>query len=140
MKTQLAFVTVFCLLLTAATAFAHHPFAGEFDWKKPVTLTGTVTKLDWTNPHSSLYMDVKDDSGKVTKWTLEMGNPKALIRSGWNQNLVKSGDHITVDAWLSKSRSGVANVKSVKLSDGRELAGGSSLLEIKNPKVTPANQ
>jgi hypothetical protein len=135
MKTKLTVAAGVILLLAAVSAFAHHPFSAEYDWKKPVTLSGTVTKFEWSNPHSFLYMDAKDASGKMTHWTLEMGNPKALAGAGWSQNMLKAGDQVTVDAWLSKSRNDHANMKSVTLSDGRELAGGSSVLDMKKPKA-----
>jgi len=89
-----------------------------------------------------LYMDGKDTNGKMMHWTMEMGSPSALTAAGWNQKTLKPGDQVTVDAWLSRSRDDHANVKSIKLSDGRELAGGSSLLNMKTkkqPKKAPAN-
>jgi len=84
-----------------------------------------------------LYMEGKDQNGQMKKWTLEMGNPAALTRAGWNRNTVKMGDQITVDAWMSKSKDDRANVKSVKLADGRELSGGSSIVDIKQEKNKP---
>jgi hypothetical protein len=135
-KTRLALITAATLFVLVASAYAHHPFAAEYDWTKPVTLTGTVNKVEWSNPHAMLYMDAKDESGKMQKWTLEMGSPSALTRAGWNRNTLKMGDQITVDAWLSKSKGDRANVKSVKLADGHELSGGSSIVEIKQAKNT----
>jgi len=132
-----AVVTGMFLVLTAVSTYAHHPFAAEFDWKKPVTLTGKVTKFEWTNPHSYLYLDGKDESGGQTSWKLEMGNAKALDNLGWNKSTVKAGDEITVDAWLSKSSPNNAGVKTVRLSNGRELRGGSFILDTE--KNTKAN-
>ena len=139
MKIKLAaVVTGMFLVLTAAPAYAHHPFAAEFDWKKPVTLTGKVTKFEFTNPHSFLYLDGKDENGAQVNWRLEMGNPKALASAGWNKNTVKSGDEITVDAWLSKASRGSGSVKAVRLSSGRELAGGSFILDTEKTKTKTA--
>jgi hypothetical protein len=117
------------IAFTAVSAFAHHPFSAEYDWKKPVTLTGTVTKLDWTNPHAILHVDAKDADGKQMNWTLEMGSVAALTRAGWNRDTVKAGDQVTVDAWLAKSGTGRANVKSVKLPSGQELSAASSFAD-----------
>jgi hypothetical protein len=127
MKRQLAFLAGAALFVFAAGAYAHHPFAGEYDWTKPTTLTGTVTKVEWTNPHAYLYVDAKDQNGQMKHWTLELGNPGALTRAGWNRNTLKMGDMVTVDAWLAKNKDARANVKSIKLSDGRELSGASSI-------------
>jgi len=124
------------IVFTAVAAFAHHPFSAEYDWKKPVTLTGTVTKLDWANPHVFLYVDAKDADGKMMNWTLEMGSVDALTRAGWKRDTVKVGEQVTVDAWLAKSGTGRANVKSVKLSSGRELTAASSFIDTLQQKAT----
>jgi Family of unknown function (DUF6152) len=114
------------LLALASPAVAHHPFAAEFDWKKPVSLAGTVTKFEWGNPHAYLYLDVKDSSGKTANWKLEMGGPAALTRLGWNQRIVKPGDTITVDAWQALNGDNFGSAKSARFSDGRELYTASS--------------
>ena len=138
MKTKLALlIGATCLVLSAA-AYAHHPFSAEYDWTKPVTLTGTVTKLEWTNPHAVLHIDAKDQSGQMKQWVLEMGSPSALTRAGWTRTLVKEGDQITVDAWLSRTDATKANLKSVKLKDGREYSGGSSILDMRQ-KTKPVS-
>src|SRR5262249_22964796 len=137
MKSQLALIAGATLVLLAASAYAHHPFAAEYDWTKPVTLTGTITKIEWMNPHVYLYVDGKDESGQVKHWTLEMGSPTALTRAGWTRTTVKNGDQVTVDAWLSKTKSDRGSVKSVKLADGRELSGASSIGDIKQEKNKP---
>ena len=139
MKTQLALLAGATLLVLASAAYAHHPFAAEYDWTKPVTITGTVSKIEWTNPHAMLYVDGKDENGQMKHWTLEMGGLAGLTRAGWNRNTLKMGDQVTVDAWQSKTKSDRANVKSIKLSDGRELSGASSITEIRTDKNKPVS-
>ncbi len=112
--------------LAAVPAFAHHSFAAEYDAKKPIDLTGTVTKIEWMNPHARFYMDVKDDAGKVTNWEFELGSPNGLMRQGWTRNSMKIGDTIAVQGSLAKDGSNLANARSVKLSDGRKLFAGSA--------------
>ena len=128
MRTRLAVIVAgFGLLLSAGPALAHHAFAAEYDAKKPVKLTGTVTKLEWLNPHTWFYIDVKDDTGKVTNWGFEMGSPNILLRAGWTRNSMKPGDVVTVDGSRAKDGSNNANVKAVTLtSTGQQLFGGSS--------------
>ena len=114
-------------LLPAAPAIAHHAFAAEFDADKPVKLSGTVTKVEWENPHAWFYIDVKDPSGRVENWGLEMGSPNILIRAGWGRNTLKHGDLVTVEASRAKSGANIANAKVVILaSTGRKLFAGSS--------------
>jgi hypothetical protein len=112
--------------LSAVPAFAHHSFAAEYDAKKPIDLTGTVTKIEWMNPHARFYLDVKDDAGKVTNWEFELGSPNGLMRQGWTRNSMKIGDTISVQGSLAKDGSNLANARSVKLSDGRKLFAGSA--------------
>lgn len=131
-------ITVVVLLLAPA-AFAHHPFLAEFDWKKPVTLTGTVTKLEWANPHTYIYLAVKDSNGNTVDWKLEMGGPGALTRLGWNKSIVKPGDMITVEGWQALNGNNFASAKSFRFSDGRELYAASSFFEIqRRPGQRPA--
>jgi hypothetical protein len=127
------------VLLGAAPALAHHPFAAEFDWKKPLTITGTVTKLDWTNPHAYLFVDGKDSSGKTMNWKIEMGGPTSLSRLGWNRNRLKPGDMVTVDAWQARDGGPMASAKSVRFSDGRELYAASSFFESQRPGAQRAS-
>jgi Family of unknown function (DUF6152) len=115
------------LVLAALPLLAHHSFAAEYDEKKPVTLTGSVTKLEWMNPHARFYVDVKDASGKVTNWEFELANLNALIRRGWTRTSLKPGDVITVEGYLAKDGAPLVNTKSVTLSDGRKVFAGSSL-------------
>jgi hypothetical protein len=105
---------------------AHHSFSAEYDRDKPVTLTGTVTKLEWTNPHARIYIDVKDDSGNVVNWDFELGPPNGLMRQGWNRNSLRAGHVVTINGFLSKEEPHVANARSVSLPDGRQVFAGSS--------------
>lgn len=117
------------LFLASTPAFAHHSFAAEFDEKQPITISGCVTKLEWTNPHAHFYLDVKDANGKVTNWDFELGSPNALMHEGWNRSSLKPGDDITVQGFRAKDGSNLVNAKSVKLSDGRRVFAGSSAPE-----------
>ena len=113
-------------LLGSVPLRAHHAFAAEYDRDKPVTLTGTVTKLEWTNPHARIYIDVKDDKGEVVNWDFELGPPNGLMRNGWRRDSLKAGLKVVVEGFRSKTSTVVANARSVKLPDGRQVLAGSS--------------
>ena len=124
------------VLLAAGPALAHHAFAAEYDAAKPVKLTGTVTKVEWTNPHTWFYLDVKDSSGKVTNWGFEMGSPNGLMRQGWTRNSIKPGDEVTVEGSSSKDGSNNVNVKvAILAGTGQRLFGNSSQTAADTPAV-----
>ena len=114
------------LLLSAPAVFAHHSFAAEYDAAKPVELKGTVTKVEWTNPHARFYVDVKDASGKITNWNFELASPNVLTRNGWTRHSLKEGDVITVQGSRAKDGDNLANARSVVLADGKKVFAGSA--------------
>jgi len=115
------------LLLGAAPLVAHHAFAAEFDVNQPVKVHGTVTKVEWVNPHAWLYVDVKDADGKVTNWHFELGPPNALFRLGWKKDSIPAGIEVDISGYRAKNGESVGNGRSITLPDGKELfAGGSA--------------
>ena len=113
-------------LLAAAPVVAHHAFAAEFDVDKPVKVRGTVTKVEWVNPHAWLYVDVKGEDGKVVNWHFELGPPNALFRLGWKKDSIPQGTEIDIEGFRAKGVENVGNGRSIKLPDGRELFSGGS--------------
>jgi hypothetical protein len=128
MRTKLAVAAAgLGLLLASVPAIAHHSFAAEFDAAKPIKLTGAVTKVEWMNPHTYFYIDVKDEkTGQTTNWGLEMGSPNGLMRQGWTRNSMKIGDVVTVEGSAAKDGSNIGNARSVTLAGGQRLFAGSS--------------
>ena len=118
-------LAVFGVVLAAAPLLAHHSFAAEYDNKKPVKLTGTITKIDWMNPHVYFFMDVEDANGKVTSWGFEMGPPNLLQNQGWTRNTMQIGMTVTFTGALSKDGSNRVNTNSVTV-DGKKLGAASS--------------
>jgi Family of unknown function (DUF6152) len=126
-KAQAAIGLLAGALLAAAPLLAHHSFAAEYDNKKPVTLKGIVTKIDWMNPHVYFYLDVTSEKGDITNWAFEMGPPNGLQRSGWTRNTMKIGDEVTVEGTLAKDGSNQANARSVTMTNtGKKLGAASS--------------
>ena len=115
------------LLAAAIPALAHHSFSAEYDSKKPVKISGVVTKMEWMNPHARFYVDVKGPDGKVTNWNFELGAIPVLLKQGWRKNSLKEGDQITVEGSMAKDGTNSANARSVVLADGTRVFAGSSL-------------
>jgi len=126
MKTAwIAIASAGLLAIAAAPAAAHHSFAAEYDAAKPVTLKGTVTRIEWTNPHARFYVDVKDPDGTVVNWNLELASPNVLVRQGWTRQSLKIGDEITVTGSSAKDGSKMANARNVTLAGGKRVFAGS---------------
>ena len=138
MNTSLRMLVAFAVLLAFnPQALAHHSFAAEFDANQPITVSGAVNKMDWVNPHSWIYVDVKDADGNVVTWRFEMGPPNALLRMGWRKDSIPPGTPVKIEGYRAKSGKPVANAKTVTLPDGRELfSGGSTPTGLTEPSAT----
>ena len=127
MKMKYAFlIAALSVLGTAVPMGAHHSITGEYDPDKPVTVSGTVTKIEWTNPHARMYLDVKQPDGSVVNWNLELLAVSALVRNGWTRNAVKIGDAVTVEGIRARSGASIANARTVVLPDGKKVFSGNA--------------
>ena len=125
MKFRLASVAVLAgLLVPALPVLAHHSFAAEYDSSKPIEIKGTVTRVDWTNPHARFYVDAKDKDGKVVNWNFELASPNVLIRNGWTRKALQVGDEVTVQGSQAKDASNLANARSIVLANGKRVFAG----------------
>lgn len=114
-------------LAVPLAALAHHAFAAEFDRSLPITITGTVTKVEWTNPHARFYVDEENaETGAVVNWDFELASPNGLMRRGWRRDSMKIGDVVTVTGHRAKNHPHVGNASTVTMADGKRLFAGSS--------------
>jgi hypothetical protein len=125
-KTFIVLFAAVVLLSVAVPVWAHHAFAAEFDAAKPIKFTGTVTKMEWINPHAWIHIDVKSEDGKVTPWMIEAAAPNALLRRGWTKNSLLAGTVIVVEGYQAKDGANRANGSIITFTDGKRLFVGSS--------------
>jgi hypothetical protein len=126
-RSALASILGCALALAALPAIAHHSFSAQFDAKKPLKMTGTVTKVEWMNPHSWFYLDVKGDGGSVTNWGFELASPNLLLRKGWTPKTLEAGDVVTVEGFHALDGSNMGNARVIVMTFiGETLLGGSS--------------
>ena len=125
-RTLVGSATAVVLALSSASLVAHHSFTAEFDQNKTITLRGTLTKVEFTNPHGWLYLNVKDADGKIQNWAIETGTPMQLIRQGGDRKTLAVGTEIVVDGWLARDGSRTVNGRAIKFGDGREILAGTS--------------
>ena len=119
-----AVVVALAVWIADRPATAHHSFAAQYDRDRPVTLKGTVIRIEWANPHIYFYLDVKDEAGATARWAIEGGAPTSLYRAGWRKDSLKVGDIVTVHGYLARDGSKLANMRVAILPDGREVFGG----------------
>ena len=126
-RSALASILGCALVLASLPGIAHHSFSAQFDAKKPLKMTGTVTKVEWMNPHSWFYLDVKGDGGSVTNWGFELASPNLLLRKGWTPKTLEAGDVVTVEGFNALDGSHTGNARAIVMtSTGETLLGGSS--------------
>ena len=126
MRAKMLTVMAGGLMMAAVPMLAHHSFSAEYDRAKTVQLKGTVTKVEWMNPHARFYLDVKDDGAKTTNWEFELGSPNGLMRQGWTRNSLKVGDVVSVNGSQAKDGSNLVNANNVAFENGKRVLGGAS--------------
>jgi hypothetical protein len=134
MRAKMLSVMAGGLMLAAVPMLAHHSFSAEYDRSKPIQLKGSVTKVEWMNPHARFYLDVKDDAGKVTNWEFELGSPNGLMRQGWTRNSLTVGAMVSVSGSRAKDGSNLVNASSVAFDDGKKVFSGASSADDPNTK------
>jgi hypothetical protein len=126
MRTTFGILVAISSLMWSGAALAHHSFTTEYDGSKTFNIKGTVSKVEWTNPHARFYVDTADETGKMVTWNMELASPSALARNGWTSRTLKVGDQVTVTGYAAKVAAYRGDARSVILSDGRSLFGGAS--------------
>ena len=125
-RTLMVVFAAVVLLAVTVPVWAHHAFAAEFDATKPIKFKGTVTKMEWINPHAWIHIDVKGEDGKITPWMIEAAAPNALLRRGWTKNSLLAGTEIVVEGYQAKDGANRANGSIITFTDGKKLFVGSS--------------
>jgi hypothetical protein len=126
MRAKMLTVMAGAFVMAAVPMLAHHSFSAEYDRSKPIQLKGTVTKVEWMNPHARFYLDVKGDDGKTANWEFELGSPNGLMRQGWTRNSLKIGDVIQVSGSQAKDGSNLVNAQNVTFENGKRVLSGAS--------------
>ncbi len=126
MKAKIVFLVAIGAVVSSANLNAHHAFAAVFNGEDPVENSGTVTKVEWMNPHTWFYLAGENSAGEAENWALEMGSPNGLVRRGWSRRTLQVGDRVRVTGYRAKDGANMASVKNVVLGDGREFSGVSS--------------
>jgi hypothetical protein len=134
-RSMSALAVVAATMVAAIPLLAHHSFSAEYDRAKSVTLTGTVTRVEWINPHAHFQMDVKDANGATANWDIELGSPAGLLRNGWTRNSLKIGEAVEVTGYLAKDGTNTANSSTVTVNGHRLFAGSSA--DTQNPNAPP---
>ena len=125
-KFAAAVAAIGLVVVVATPVVAHHSFAAEYDANRNITVKGSVTRIEWTNPHTHVHVAVKDDKGNVTSLNFELASPMVLLQNGWRANSLSVGDEVTVEGAMAKDGSSRANARAVTLADGRRVSAGSS--------------